>query len=143
MSVRKADATWEGNLREGKGVMRLGTGGFEGPYTYASRFEEGNGTNPEELLGAAFAGCYSMALSADLSRAGYQPQRVVAQAQVHLNTVDGKATITRVHLEVNAEVPGIEDAEFQKIAEGTRTACPVARALGAVKEITLSAKLKM
>lgn len=140
MAVRKAQAVWEGTLKEGSGSMKFGSGAFEGAYTYASRFEEGIGTNPEELIGAAHAGCFSMALSADLGKAGYTPKRIATKAQVHLGRVDGKARITKVHLETEAEVPGIDQEAFLKIAEGTRTGCPVSAALSSV-EITLDARL--
>ncbi len=138
MAVRKAKATWEGSLREGHGVMQFGT--FEGPFTFASRFEEGKGTNPEELVGAAHAGCYSMALSAGLGGAGFTPRSVSTSATVTLEQVSGKARITKIHLETRAEVPGIGKEAFLKIAEDTKLGCPVSAALAGV-EITLDAKL--
>lgn len=138
MAIRKAQAVWEGSLREGQGQMQFGT--FEGPYSFASRFEEGSGTNPEELIGAAHAGCFSMALSADLGRAGFTPKRVTTNATVHLGQVEGKARITRIDLQTEAEVPGIDKDAFMKIAEGTKTGCPVSAALTGV-EITLDARL--
>lgn len=138
MAVRNAQAVWEGSLREGHGEMKFGT--FQGPYTFASRFETGSGTNPEELIGAAHAGCFSMALSADLGRAGYTPTHIATKATVHLGQVEGKARITRIDLQTEAEVPGIDKDTFLKIAEGTRTGCPVSAALASV-EITLDARL--
>lgn len=138
MAIRKASAVWQGTLREGNGSMRFGT--FKGPFTFASRFEEGAGTNPEELIGAAHAGCYSMALSGALVRAGFTPVRIQTQATVNLGTVDGKARITRIDLECQAEVPGITPEAFLKIAEDTKSGCPVSAALAAI-EITLQAKL--
>ena len=138
MAVRNAQAVWEGSLREGQGEMKFAT--FQGPFTFASRFETGSGTNPEELIGAAHAGCFSMALSGDLGRAGYTPTRIATKATVHLGQVDGKARITRIDLQTEAEVPGIDKDTFLKIAEGTRTGCPVSAALASV-EITLDARL--
>jgi osmotically inducible protein OsmC len=140
MAIRRSEAVWEGNLREGKGRVKLGSGAFEGNYSYQSRFEEGAGTNPEELIAAAHAGCFSMALSADLGRAGYTPRRIQTTAHVHLNPVEGKSTITRIHLETEAEVPGIDEKTFQEQAEGAKKGCPVSRALASV-EITMSARL--
>lgn len=140
MAIRKAEAVWQGSLQDGTGKMRFGGGAFEGNFSFRSRFEEGPGTNPEELIGAAEAGCFSMALSADLGRAGFKPRRVQTKAQVYLDKVEGKFTITRIHLDTEAEVPEIDEETFLKTAEGTRTGCPVARALKGV-EITLNAKL--
>jgi osmotically inducible protein OsmC len=140
MAVRNAEAAWEGNLREGKGIVKLGSGAFEGAYSFVSRFEEGTGTNPEELIGAAHAGCFSMALSADLERAGYTAKRIHTMAQVHLETVDGKPTITKIHLDTEAEVPGIDEKDFLEQAEGAKRSCPVSRALADV-EIVLNARL--
>lgn len=141
MPVRKANALWEGGLRSGKGLMRLQSQAFEGPYSFPSRFEEGPGTNPEELIAAAHAGCFSMALAASLEREGFPPKRVSTEARVHLEMVDGKATITRIELIAEAEVPGITPEKFQEIAQAAKEGCPVSRALGAVKEITLEARL--
>ncbi len=140
MSIRHAEAVWQGNLREGKGTMKLGSGAFEGAYSFSSRFEEGTGTNPEELIGAAHAGCFSMALSADLGRAGFTPTRIFTQATVTLGQVDNKSRITLIHLDTEAVVPGIDDSAFQKIAAGTKEGCPVSAALAAVN-ITLTARL--
>jgi osmotically inducible protein OsmC len=140
MAVRNAEAVWEGNLREGKGTVKLGSGAFEGAYSFASRFEEGTGTNPEELIGAAYAGCFSMALSADLERSGYTAKRIHTTAKVHLETVDGKPTITRIHIDTEAEVPGIDERDFLDQAKATKRGCPVARALTGV-EIAMNAKL--
>jgi osmotically inducible protein OsmC len=140
MPERKAQAVWEGSLREGHGTMKFGDGLFEGPYTYLSRFEEGAGTNPEELIGAAHAGCYSMALSGDLGRAGFNATRISTEATVILGKVDGKSRIIEVHLDTKAEVPGIDKDTFMKVAEGAKSGCPVSNALTGVK-ITLSAHL--
>lgn len=141
MPVRRANAVWEGGLRSGKGLMRLQSQAFEGPYSFPSRFEEGPGTNPEELIAAAHAGCFSMALAASLEREGFPPKRVSTEARVHLEMVEGKATITRIELITEAEVPGITPEKFQEIAQAAKEGCPVSRALGAVKEITLEARL--
>lgn len=138
MAERKAKATWEGSLREGHGLMQFGT--FEGPFTWSSRFEEGKGTNPEELVGAAHAGCYSMALSSGLGGAGFTAKRISTSATVYLGQVEGKARITKIHLETRAEVPGIGKEAFLKIAEDTKLGCPVSVALSGV-EITLDAQL--
>jgi osmotically inducible protein OsmC len=140
MAIRTAKAAWNGSLKEGDGTLALGSGAFEGRYSFNSRFEEGAGTNPEELLGAAHAGCFSMALAAGLGRAGFAPKRVETVAKVHLGKTDAGMAITRIDLETRAEVPGIDEATFQKHAEETKTGCIVSRALAAV-EMRLDAKL--
>ncbi len=121
--------------------MRFGGGAYDGAYSWASRFSDGGGTNPEELIAAAHAGCYAMALSGDLAAAGFTAKDIRAKAAVHLDMVDGKPTIALIELTVGAEVPGIDEATFAKIAEGTKQNCPVSRALSAAK-ITLDATLK-
>jgi osmotically inducible protein OsmC len=141
MPIRTANAEWKGNLRQGDGHMRFGGGAFDGRFSFSSRFEEGPGTNPEELIGAAQAGCFSMALSADLESAGYKPESVNTVAKVHIVPVNGAPTINLIELTTTAKVSGIDNAAFQKIADGTRVNCPVARALKAV-EIRLNATLK-
>jgi len=141
MAVRSAEAEWKGSLREGAGRMKLGSGAFEGSYSFPSRFESGAGTNPEELIGAAHAGCYSMALSAGLGKAGFTPTRIHTVARVHLEKVGEGFGITRIELETEAEVPGIGAAAFQEQAEGAKKGCPVSKALAAT-EITLKATLK-
>lgn len=141
MAVRKAEAIWEGTLQEGKGRMKMASGAYEGQYSFSSRFEEGTGTNPEELIAAAHAGCFSMAFSGALGRAGYSPKRVFTTARVHLNKQEAGFRITKIELETEAEVPGIADAEFQQIAEASKAGCPVSVALGAVETITVNAKL--
>lgn len=140
MSVRESQARWEGDLRGGKGTMRLGSGAFEGQFSFKSRFEEGTGTNPEELIGAAHAGCFSMAFSNMLAEAGHVPTRVSTTARVHLERVDGKPTISKIELDTEGDVPGISKEMFHEIAEKAKAGCPVSRALGAVN-ITLEAKL--
>ena len=141
MAVRTADAEWNGTLKDGNGNMRFGGGAFDGAYSFSSRFEEGTGTNPEELIAAAHAGCFSMALSAELGKAGHDPQSVRTTAKVHLTRSDEGFTITRIDLETDAKVPGISDDQFQQIAEGARKGCPVSRALSGGPEIRLQARL--
>ena len=140
MPVRTADAQWEGSLQDGKGTVRLGSGAFEGQYSFASRFEEGTGTNPEELIAAAHAGCFSMAFSNGLAKAGFTPTRVDTTANVHLDKTDAGFGITKIELRTEAEVPGIDQAAFDEQAETAKKNCPVSKALGAV-DITLDAKL--
>lgn len=140
MAIRTAKAAWNGTLQEGEGTMALQGGDFTFKYSFSSRFEEGVGSNPEELLGAAHAGCFSMALAAGLGRAGFAPKRVETEAKVHLGKTDAGLTITRIDLTTRGEVPGIDEATFQKHAEDTKKGCIVSRALGAV-EMTLDAKL--
>jgi lipoyl-dependent peroxiredoxin len=141
MPVRKASAEWTGTLREGQGSMKVGSGAFEGPFSFGTRFEEVPGTNPEELIGAAHAGCFSMAFSADLGRAGFTPDFVRTTATVHLATGEGGARINKIELNMEAKIPGIDAAKFQEIAEGSKKNCPVSKALASVDEIVLNAKL--
>jgi len=141
MPKRTADARWEGSLQEGHGTMHMASGSYEGPYSFQSRFEEGDGTNPEELIAAAHAGCFSMALSADLGRAGHEAERVETTATVHLDKVDQGFGITRIVLDTRATVPGLDGDEFQRIAEGAKQNCPVSKALAAVDSIELNAEL--
>ena len=140
MAVRKAEATWIGTLKEGKGTMKLGSGAYEGPFSYASRFEDGAGTNPEELIGAAHAACFSMALSSGLGKAGFTPTRISTRAEVTLGKVDEKTRITHIHLVTRGVVPGIKLDDFLKIAEATKEGCPVSAALQSVP-ISLDASL--
>ncbi|MEI6045750.1 MAG: OsmC family protein [Chloroflexota bacterium] len=140
MPTRTANAVWEGNLKEGKGTMKLSSGAYEGPYSFASRFEEGKGTNPEELIGAAHAGCFSMAFSLGLSQIGFTPTRVETEAKVHLTHDDGGFKISLIELTTKAEVPGIDEEAFQKQAEASKNGCPVSKALAGV-EIKLHATL--
>jgi osmotically inducible protein OsmC len=137
MAIRSSSAEWKGTLKEGAGAMKLGSGAYEGPYTYASRFESGPGTNPEELIGAAHAGCFSMFLAALLTNAGFTPTRIATTARVHLGA---GPTITLIELTTQAEVPGLSDADLQTHAEAAKKGCPVSKAL-AGPEITLHAKL--
>lgn len=140
MPVRTADAEWRGNLTEGKGHVKLGSGAFEGAYDWRSRSADGPGTNPEELIGAAHAGCYSMALSAGLTEAGTPPTRIHTTARVRLDKVENGFAITRIDLATEAEVPGIDAAAFQKQAEAAKAGCPVSKALAGT-EIHLTATL--
>ena len=140
MAVRQARARWDGSITAGKGTMALGSGAFEGPYSFASRFEDGAGTNPEELIGAAHAGCFSMAFAAALGRAGFEPRSVRTRAEVHLVKTEAGFAIPRIELRTEAEVPGIEEARFQEIAAGAKAGCPVSKALAGV-EISLDARL--
>ncbi|MHA1157777.1 MAG: OsmC family peroxiredoxin [Alphaproteobacteria bacterium] len=139
MSVRStADAVWNGSLQEGSGQMRFGGGAYQGDFTFASRFETGNGTNPEELIAAAHAGCFSMQLSGLLSKAGTPPVSVRTRANV---TIEAGVGIAAIELETEAEVPGIDAAVFEEVAQTAREICPVSQALAAVDNITVKAKL--
>jgi lipoyl-dependent peroxiredoxin len=140
MAVRKAEAVWQGGLRDGQGLVKLGSGAFEGRYSFPSRFEDGKGTNPEELIGAAHAGCFSMALAAGLGRAGITPKRISTTAQVHLEQGSGGFAITRIELRTEAEVPGIDAEGFAKQADDAKRNCPVSKALAGTT-ISLDAKL--
>jgi lipoyl-dependent peroxiredoxin len=140
MPTRTSSAEWNGNLARGSGTMSLGSGAFEGPYSFASRFEDGEGTNPEELIAAAHAGCFSMALALILSQDDHAPDSVNTTAQVTIDTVDGAATITRSELSTEVKVDGVSEEEFQKYADQAKSGCAVSRALGGV-EISLEAKL--
>ncbi len=132
MPVRRSEAVWEGNLRDGSGRVKLGSGAFEGPYTYLSRFEEGAGTNPEELIAAAHAGCFSMALASNLAKAGYSPRRIRTAASVTLERTESGSAITHIQLDGEAEVPGIGQDEFAEIASMAKAGCPVSKALKAI-----------
>jgi len=141
MPTRKAEAQWEGNLAEGQGNLKVGSGAFEGPYSFKSRFEEGqSATNPEELIGAAHAGCFTMALVAALSRAGHKPTRIHTTAQVKLEKVGDAFSITKIDLDTEAEISGIDDATFQQFAGDAKQNCPVSKALAGT-QIGLTAKL--
>jgi osmotically inducible protein OsmC len=142
MPVRSADARWEGTLQDGKGTMKMGGGAWEGPYSFASRFENGTGTNPEELIAAAHAGCYSMALSGALGKAGHNPESVATTAKVHIDRTDAGFRIQKIELNTEASVPGISQSDFDEIAETAKKTCPVSVALGGVGEIVLNATLK-
>lgn len=140
MMKRTSTAVWQGSLKDGEGTMRVGGGAFEGPYSFSSRFESGAGTNPEELIAAAHAGCFSMALAHGLSQAGHPPVRVDTTATVELHKTDSGFAIPKIHLETVADVPGMEESEFRKQAESAKANCPVSKVLAGAN-ITLSAKL--
>ncbi|NQY85379.1 MAG: OsmC family protein [Alcanivorax sp.] len=135
-----ASAHWEGDIKKGKGTISTQSGALkEQPYGFNTRFEDEPGTNPEELIGAAHAGCFSMAFSLELGNAGYTADSIDTKAKVTLDKDGDGFSITRIHLDMNAKIPGINDAEFQKIANGAKEGCPVSKVLNA--EITLDAKL--
>ena len=138
--VRHAEAEWTGSLKEGKGHVKVETGALDSAYSFRSRFEGGGETNPEELLGASHAGCFTMALSAALTTAGHPPSKIHTTASVTLVPVDGKPTVTRIDLATEASIPGIDNAAFQKIAGEAKAGCPISRALAGT-EIHLDAKL--
>ncbi len=138
MPVRSASAVWRGTLKEGQGQLKLGSGVFEGPYTWASRFAEASGTNPEELIGAAHAGCFALFLSALLTNNNTPPEELRAIAKVHLG--EGP-TVTKIELHLEGKVPGISPEKFQELAQEAKAKCPISKALAAVPEITLEAKL--
>lgn len=139
MPKKHASATWRGTLREGDGTMETESGAYKGEYSFAQRFGDESGTNPEELIGAAHAGCFSMKLSGDLEENGYDPQEIHTEATVHLE----EGTINRIDLKSEAQVADIDEGAFQEIAEGAKENCPVSRALtgGSIEEITLDATL--
>ena len=132
MPERSAHAKWKGSLKDGKGQMTVGSGAFDVPYSFKTRFEEEAGTNPEELIGAAHAGCFSMALSAGLSKAGHEPESIETDARVHFGKSGDGFAIQRIELTTRARVPGIDDAEFQRMAEEAKRGCPVSKALSGV-----------
>ncbi len=141
MATRSAQARWDGNFTDGGGTMGFGT--FSGSYSAGSRFEDAEGTNPEELIAAAHAGCYSMALALALEQAGHDPEAVETSADVHLNPAEGGGfEINRIDLHTRARVPGIDEAEFERLAEETKQGCPVSKALAAVGEINLETELE-
>jgi osmotically inducible protein OsmC len=139
MATAKADATWTGTLKEGAGTMKGASGFLDGPFTYRSRFEgAAGGTNPEELIGAAHAGCFSMFLAAQLTTAGFAPTRIHTTAAVHL---EAGPTIARIELATEAQVPGIDEKTFQEKVEASKRGCPVSKALAAVPTVTVTARL--
>jgi osmotically inducible protein OsmC len=140
MPARTASAVWTGDLKSGKGSMKFGGGAFEGQYSFASRFEQGTGTNPEELAGAAHAGCFSMAFANELSKAGFIPTRVATTAKVHLEQGAGGFAISRIDLACEAAVPGIPEPKFQEIAAAAKKGCPISK-LFTGAQINLDAKL--
>lgn len=141
MAVRTSSAEWKGRLKDGSGTISLGSGGFQAPYSFASRFEQGGGTNPEELIAAAHAGCFSMALSHALAEAGHAPIRVSTAAHVHLEKDAQGFRIPKIELDCEADVPGLGDEEFHTLAEDAKENCPVSRLLKGSARITLNARL--
>jgi lipoyl-dependent peroxiredoxin len=138
--IRKASAVWNGTLKDGKGTVTTESGMLsQTPYSFRSRFETGTGTNPEELIAAAHAGCFTMALSAQLSGAGLTPESLATSAALSLEKLDAGWTVTKIHLEVTARVPGVNNETFQKVAADAKANCPISRLLKA--EITLKATL--
>ena len=140
MPVRDANAVWNGDIARGEGLMKLGSGAYEGKYSVPTRFENAAGTNPEELIGAAHAGCFSMALSAGLTKAGLKPNRIETNAKVHINKVGEGWKITLIELSTTGDVPGIDEKKFVEHAEQAKKGCPVSQALTGT-EIKLQAKL--
>ena len=140
MIIRKSNAEWLGDLKSGTGSVALGSGVFTGPYSFGSRFESGTGTNPEELVAAAHAGCYSMAFSHALASAGFAPIRVATTASVKLEAVAGGFAITGIDLVMEAVVPNMDETQFQTIAAEAKVGCPISKALAAVP-ISLRATL--
>ena len=141
MASRNGSAEWRGDLKGGSGTVKVGDGVFEGNYSFTSRFEDGEGTNPEELVAAAHAGCFAMALSLIIGEDGHTPESLRAQARVQLRNVDGTPTIARIDLELEGSVPGIDEEAFRSYAEKAKAGCVVSRALAGVPEIELQAKL--
>lgn len=141
MAIRQSSAVWEGSLKDGRGVITLGADGLEAPYSFASRFEnEGTGTNPEELIGGAHAGCFSMALAAEMGKAGHSPVRIETTCRVHLTKGGAGYAIPKIELETAVEAPGIDEDAFQRLANSAKENCPVSKVLSAA-EITLKANL--
>ena len=142
MPTRNASARWDGSLGDGRGTMRMASGAYEGPYSFQSRFEEGEGTNPEELIAAAHAGCFSMALSGELGKAGHEVESVETEATVHLDEVDDGFAIKRIDLRSRVSAPGVDESDFQRAAQAAKEGCPVSQALAAVETIDLDAQLE-
>ena len=140
MAIRTAKAQWDGNLQQGRGNMSFGSGAWSGNYSFQSRFEEGPGTNPEELIAAAHAGCFSMAFANALAKKGFEPKRVSTTANVHLTKGEAGFSISTIELKTEADVPGIDPAQFQATAEEAKKGCPVSKALAGT-DIKLEAKL--
>ena len=141
MTVRSGSAEWHGNVESGSGTVTVGDSVFEGPYSYDSRFGEGKGTNPEQLIAAAHASCFTMALSNILSAAGHPPESLHTNAHVQLRNIDGVPTLARINLDTEGRVPSVDERQFQAYADEAKRICPVSRALAAIPEIVLTAKL--
>ena len=138
--TRTARAVWDGPIEEGEGTISLGSGAFEGPYSFSSRFADGAATNPEELIAAAHAGCFAMALSGNLGRAGHEPKRIDVRAEVHLEKQGDGFAIPRIHLVCEAEVPGIDAVELMEVARRSKETCPLSQVLAGAR-ITLDVEL--
>ena len=141
MTARNGSAEWKGDVKNGSGTITVGNGLFTGPFSYDSRFGEQSGTNPEQLIAAAQAGCFTMALASILATAGHAPERLRTSARVQLRMVDGKPTLTRLDIETEGHVSGVNDQQFKSYAEEARVGCPVARALSGIPEIVVTATL--
>jgi osmotically inducible protein OsmC len=141
MAIRKAEASWNGTLKEGSGNMKVGSGLFDVPFSFGTRFGDESGTNPEELIGAALAGCFSMFLSAQLTDAGYPPARIHTVSDVHFGRDDVGPLIEKLTLTTQAEVPGVDQAKFDELVAVSKKKCPISRALAAIKELEVRASL--
>jgi lipoyl-dependent peroxiredoxin len=141
MTARNGSAEWRGDIQTGSGTVTVGNGVFEGAYSYGSRFGEEEGTNPEQLIAAAQAACFTMALSSILAAAGHPPESVHTNARVQLRFVNGAPMLARLELNTEGHVPGVDEQEFQRYAEEAKATCPVSRALAGIPEIVLTAKL--
>ncbi len=142
MATRNGSAVWRGDLQGGEGRITVGNGVHEGPYSFKSRFEEGEGTNPEELIAAAEAGCFTMQLSGILGKEGHEPEELQTDARAVLRNVDGAPTITALELKVRGRVPGIDQETFERLANDAKESCLITRALGGVQDFTLEATLE-
>ena len=141
MTARNGSAEWHGNVQDGAGTVTVGNGVFQGAYSYGSRFGEEEGTNPEQLIAAAHAACFTMALSNILSAAGYAPESLRTNARVQLRNIDGAPTLARIDLDVEGQVANVDQRQFQAYADEAKRVCPVSRALAGIPEIALTAKL--
>ena len=141
MTARNGSAEWHGDVDSGSGVITVGDGVFRGPYSFASRFGDGQGTNPEQLIAAAHAGCFTMALSSIVSGAGHLPESLKTRARVHLRNVDGVPMLAKMELDTVGVVPGLDAEQFRSYAEAAKATCPVSRALAGIPEISLVARL--
>ena len=141
MTARNGSAEWHGNVRDGAGTVTVGNGVFQGAYSYGSRFGEEEGTNPEQLIAAAHAACFAMALSSILSAAGHAPESLRTNARVQLRNIDGAPTLARIDLDVEGQVANVDQQQFQAYADEAKRVCPVSRALAGIPEIALTAKL--
>ncbi len=141
MTARNGSAEWHGDIKSGSGTVTVGNGVFEGPYSFGSRFGEEEGTNPEQLIAAAQAGCFTMALASILAAAGHTPESVRTNARVHLRNVNGAPMLARLDLDTEGHVLGIDGQQFQRYADEAKATCPVARALAGIPEIVVTANL--